>query len=172
MIAEGDQLRKSSRVTALSINEPLAWLRISEESRRLVSQDSLISDLEELKSRGLLKNVFETDKIYTGKFVRFAPGKVLVEAPDGWTVDTLRWNKRKLTGKPLYTKKGVHRREGVLFLYGNDLKFKLDSPRVHDIVPTVMSVMKLPVPDAIDGKSLLEVTEKESAPILNVAKSF
>jgi predicted AlkP superfamily phosphohydrolase/phosphomutase len=159
---------KTSKVSAFSINEPLAWLRISENQERFVTQDSLVSELEELKQQGLLKNVFETDKIYTGKFVRFAPGKILVEAPDGWAVDTLRWNKRELSGKPLFTKKGVHRREGVLFIYSGSNSVKLESPRVHDIVPTVLDLMRFPIPENIDGKSLVQ--KQKEAELLNVAK--
>ncbi|HYB03903.1 MAG TPA: alkaline phosphatase family protein, partial [Nitrososphaerales archaeon] len=153
MIVDERRRMRTSKVSAFSINEPLAWIRISQNQKNSVPEDQLISQLEKLKAEGLLKNVFETDKIYSGKFVRFAPGKILVEAPDGWAVDTLRWNQRKLTGKPLFTKKGVHRREGILLTYGCEIK--TDSPRIHDLVPTVLHMLKLPVPQNIDGRSLL-----------------
>lgn len=160
MVVDETQRAKNSRVSAFSINEPLAWLRISDKIRgELVTQESLISELEDLKKRGLLKNVFETDKIYSGKFLRFAPGSILVEAPDGWAIDTLRWNKRNLTGKPLFTKKGVHRREGVLLVHG--VKLDLGAARVHDLVPTVLEMIKLPIPDRLDGRSLVRGNRKQ-----------
>lgn len=160
MIVDEAQRIKKSQVSAFSINEPLAWLRISDKNRsESVTQESLISELEELKKQGMLKNVFETEKIYSGKFLRFAPGSILVEASEGWAIDTLRWNRRNLTGKPLFTKKGVHRREGVLLVYGSRLD--LDAPRVHDLVPTVLDMMKLPVPDSIDGKPLVRAGQKQ-----------
>ena len=162
MVIDETQHVKTSKVSAFSINEPLAWLRIA-ENETFVTPDALLSELEKLKEQGLLKNVFETDKIYTGKFVRFAPGKLLVEAPDGWALDTIRWNRRRLTGKPLFTKKGVHRREGLLLV--NGCKLKDDTPRVHDLVPTVLHMMKLPVPDNIDGRSLLLDTEEQVKPL-------
>ncbi len=168
MVVNENRQITASKVSAFSINEPLAWLRISEYQEGNVTQGSLILELEELKEKGLLKNIFETDKIYTGKFVRFAPGNILVEAPDGWAVDTLRWNRRKLAGKPLFTKKGVHRREGLLLVYGCSVK--LDSPRVHDIVPTVLDLMKLPVPSNVDGRSLLGMKQKEPVKLLNVTQ--
>jgi predicted AlkP superfamily phosphohydrolase/phosphomutase len=163
---------ETSKVSAFSINEPLAWLRISKDHGEQLSQDLLVSELEGLKKQGLLKNIFEVDKIYSGKYVRFAPGSILVEAPEGWAVDTLRWNRRNLTGKPLFTKRGVHRREGLLVFYGKD-KLKAYSPRIHDIVPTVLEMMKLPCSRDIDGKSLLERTKRSEEPVtelLNVAK--
>jgi len=166
MVVDGNRQMKKSKVTSFSINEPLAWLRTSDAT---ISQETLVSQLEDLKKQGLLKNVFETDKIYRGKFVRFAPGKILIEAPDGWAIDTLRWNRKKLVGKPLYTKKGVHQREGVLLVYGS--KLELESPTVRDVVPTVLAMLKLPVPESLDGNSLL-LSKEQQAKILNVAESF
>jgi len=154
MVVDEAKSTNNSRVNAFSINEPLAWLRISKKNNnKPVSQESLVLELEELKKQGLLKNVFETDKIYSGKFLRYAPGSILVEAPEGWAIDTLRWNKRSLTGKPLFTKKGVHRREGALLVYGT--KLDLVAPRVHDLVPTALDMLKLPVRGSLDGRSLV-----------------
>lgn len=172
IVDEAEQLQRS-KVSSFSINEPLAWLRISEKNGNEISRESLVLELEELKKKGFLKNVFETEKIYSGRYVRYAPGEILVEAPEGWAIDTLRWNKRKLTGRPLYTKKGVHRREGILLVYGRELE--LDSPRVHDIVPTILDMLKLPMPQALDGESLLrkETTrekEQKVVKVLNVAQ--
>ena len=163
-----DEKRKisNSKVSSFSINEPVAWVRISDGVQ--IDQESLLSQLGELKNQGLLKNVIEVDKIYRGRYVRFAPGKILVEAPDGWAIDTLRWNRRKLTGRPLYTKRGVHRREGILMVAGAN--FKLDSPRVHDIVPSVLDLLKLPIPESIDGSSLVRARVKEPERLLNVTQ--
>jgi len=170
MLADESQKIKTSKVSAFSINEPLAWLRISEKENDHISEDALMTELEELRQQGILKNIFETEKIYSGKYVRFAPGKLLVEASDGWSIDTLRWHRRNLTGKPLFTKKGVHRREGVLLIYGSNLTLSIDSPRVHDLVPTVLRILKLPIPESIDGKSVVELSRTKSEEVLNVAQ--
>jgi len=161
MVANDSQKIKTSRVSAFSINEPLAWLRISELGDDRISEETLIAQLEELRRQGIIKNIFETDKIYKGKYVRYAPGQLLVEAAEGWSIDTLRWHKRNLTGKPLFTKKGVHRREGVLLIYGSHMSLRMDSLRVHDLVPTVLSMMKLPVPESVDGKSAVVIKKAE-----------
>lgn len=167
MVVDQTHRFSGSKVSSFSINEPLAWIRASEG----VDQESLLVELTELKNQGLLKNVFEVEKIYNGSYVRFAPGKILVEAPEGWTIDTLRWNRRKLTGKPLYTKRGVHRREGVLIFAGGELK--TDLPRVHDIVPTVLDLLKLPIPESIDGSSLVKSQRVEQpAELLNITQGL
>jgi predicted AlkP superfamily phosphohydrolase/phosphomutase len=169
MVVDASQKINTAKVSALSINEPLAWLRISERGND-ISEEGLIVQLEELRERGILKNIFVTEKIYNGKYVRYAPGQLLIEAADGWSIDTLRWHKRNLTGKPLFTKKGVHRREGVLFIYGKDLALRMDLPRVHDLVPTVLELMKLPVPESIDGKSVVGTNQAKREEVLNVAQ--
>jgi predicted AlkP superfamily phosphohydrolase/phosphomutase len=166
MVVDGSRRFTDSKVSSFSINEPLAWIRFLEKNG--VSQESLLAELGDLKNQGLLKNVFEVDKIYNGRYVRFAPGKILVEAPDGWAIDTLRWNRGKLIGKPLYTKRGVHRREGVLMVAGKDLN--LESARVHDIVPTVLDLLKLPIPESIDGETLAKPASKEPRRLLNVTQ--
>ena len=156
-------------MSALSINEPLAWLRNPANKNSEISVDSLESELKELKAEGLLKNVFRSDQIYTGKFVSQAPGQVLIEGLGGWSIDALRWNKRKLVGKPLLTKKGVHKREGILLTYGNVDTGGKNMPRVHDLVPTVLSLMKLPLPANIDGRNLAKEVTKPVDLVLNVA---
>ena len=47
VIDEASQLR-TSKVTALNINEPVAWIRISEKHEPEISQESLVSQLQEL----------------------------------------------------------------------------------------------------------------------------
>jgi predicted AlkP superfamily phosphohydrolase/phosphomutase len=170
MVVDESQQFKNSKVSAFSINEPLAWLRISEKGGVRVSEECLITELEELRRQKIIKNIFETEKIYSGKYVRFAPGQLLIESSPGWTIDTLRWNKRNLTGKPLFTKKGVHRREGVIFIYGNNLPLGLESARVHDLVPTVLSLMRLPMPESLDGKSLIGLQQTSTTALLNIAQ--
>ena len=162
MLADQSAKFGSSQVSVFSINEPLAWLRISEPSKTVVSVDALVDELAELKETGILKKVFKTSEIYSGRHTREAPGEILVEAADGWSIDTLRWNNKRLTGKPLFTKKGVHQREGVVFFYGNagdGKSINFSSAKIHDVVPTVLSFFKLPLPRNLDGVSLIASTE-------------
>jgi len=154
--------KDSSKVRALSINEPLAWLRISDGFSAEVSVDSLESGLNQLKASGALKNVFRTDQLYAGSYLSDAPGQILIEGPSGYSIDAMRWNKRKLIGKPLLTKKGVHKREGILLTYGKIKTEIHGAPRIEDLVPTILEVMRLPVPASIDGKALVR---KNAAPL-------
>jgi predicted AlkP superfamily phosphohydrolase/phosphomutase len=151
IVNESTQLN-SSKVSAFNINEPVAWIRISESEA--VNSDSLASELEALKREGTLKNVYKTSEIYSGKYVSKALGQLLIEAKDGWAIDTTRWNNGRLMGKPLLTKKGIHKREGILVFCGKGKPNSFIQARIHDIVPTVLSLMNLPIPSYIDGKPL------------------
>ena len=170
MIAERNEQMQSSKVTAFSINEPIAWVRVSDHSKKDISTDQVLQELGELKRDGTLKNIFRSEEIFRGKYISKAPGEILVEASDGWLIDTLRWNKRRLTGKPLYTKKGVHKREGLFVVYSGEntsspnVSSPADKCRVHDIVPTVLSMLNLPIPVNLDGKVLSGVGRAAKSP--------
>ncbi len=61
-------------------------------------------------------------------------------------------------GKPLLTKKGVHQQAGV-FGYMGKLPLKVGVYSIEDIVPTVLELMRLPIPKTLDGTSLIAGTE-------------
>jgi predicted AlkP superfamily phosphohydrolase/phosphomutase len=165
MITDQTSKLKKWKVGAFSINEPLAWLRISDDNKPSISVDSLIEELSELRNDGILKRIFKASDIYIGKHVSEAPGQILIEANDGWVIDTLRWNNKRQIGKPLLTKKGVHQKEGVIFLYGDLGAVDLSAAKVHDVVPTILSMMKLPIPRNLDGRTLIKPETKISTTV-------
>ena len=61
------------------------------------------------------------------------------------------WSTRK-------TSSGVHHPDGVLYLYGAHVKkgVTIDPAHVYDIVPTILSFMGIPLPDALSGKIINE----------------
>ena len=75
-----DGLKLESKVSAFGINEPVAWIRLSKD---FGSDPTFIQQqLVELKKQQLLRNIFKTDEIFFGKYVRNAPGQLLVEASE------------------------------------------------------------------------------------------
>ena len=151
------------RVSAFNINEPVAWLRISgKDAGEFTSTHTrLMADLAELKKSGLLKSYLLTKDLYNGKRVDQAPGQLIVEAPDGWAIDTTRLNNGKYVGNPLLTKKGIHALDGILICYGEEglrgTNLANRTLSVYDIVPTVLNLLKLPIPSYIDGVALWSV---------------
>ncbi|ASJ01309.1 alkaline phosphatase family protein [Thermococcus gorgonarius] len=71
------------------------------------------------------------------------------------------------------TYKGDHEIHGVFSAYGKhikeDIKFE-KLPRVYDIVPTVLHVFGLPIPNDTDGRVLREIFEENSEFALSMSK--
>lgn len=148
-----DETKLTSSVSSFGINEPVAWIRLSKNSN--YNTNSVYLQLDELKKQRLLKNVFKTQEIFYGKYVENALGQILVEANDLWAIDTSRLNGGRLVGKPLLTKKGIHKRAGIFGYLGPQTLRSQTPLRIHDIVPTVLELMSLPIPKNLDGSPLL-----------------
>jgi predicted AlkP superfamily phosphohydrolase/phosphomutase len=159
-----------SRVVGLNINEPVAWVRINQTSKSNIDLDELVNQLTvELKNRGLLRNVFKTSDIYSGNCIHKSLGQILIEAKDGWAIDTSRLHNGKLEGKPLLTKKGIHKRQGLFVAYGARTLEPSIQPSIQDIVPTILQLMKLPIPKYLDGKPMNEKGSNSLPWTLNVS---
>ena len=156
-----DSTKLSSDVSAFGINEPVAWIRCSKENVAR-NQEQVYSQLMELKQKGLLKNVFKTGDIFSGKYVENAIGQLLIEANRGEAIDASRLNDGRMIGKPLLTKKGVHERAGI-FAYSGNARARPDQVlRIQDLTPTVLGLLGLPIPKDLDGVPIMH-NEKDSS---------
>ena len=144
------------RVSASSFNEGYAWIRVREETpeQTEATVGRLYRELSDLKRRGALKNVFLTSEIYRGPHAQSAPGQLMIETPDGWTVDARRMNWGKVVGKPLVTKKGAHRREGIFIRYPDRRDGKGERVRILDVAPTILAAMRVPSPGSFEGRAI------------------
>ncbi|HZW56799.1 MAG TPA: alkaline phosphatase family protein [Nitrososphaerales archaeon] len=116
---------------------------------------TLVNDLQSLKESGVVKNVFNVEEIYHGKYVTRAPGKFLIEPSDGWAIDIIAEGKGQLTGPTKRDDKGTHALEGLLVLYGRKISSLNRTITIFDVLPTILGLMKLPAPRYLDGKSIL-----------------
>lgn len=69
--------------------------------------------------------------------------------------------------KDIFTKwedSGGHKSEGIFLAYGSGVKrgYKVDSAKIHDLVPTILHVFGLPIPRDVDGRVLKEIFEEGS----------
>jgi predicted AlkP superfamily phosphohydrolase/phosphomutase len=57
---------------------------------------------------------------------------------------------------------GIHHPDGVLYLYGAGAKkgATIAPAHIYDVVPTILSLMGLPLPDELDGKAMIEPFEQ------------
>ena len=53
---------------------------------------------------------------------------------------------------------GDHEETGVLLAYGKGIKpSKIEGARTYDLVPTILHILKLPIPHDMDGKVLKDI---------------
>ncbi len=108
----------------------------------------------------VVERVYRNSELYHGPFASRGPD--LVVAPsENYTLSPTIEN--KAIG-PLYFRKGGHSPEGILLIYGQDVKkgFKIPDASVYDVAPTILHIAGVPVPADMDGRVLTEVFEDGS----------
>jgi len=70
-----------------------------------------------------------------------------------------------LLSRPKINHSGNHRLNGMMFLYGKNVKQGFRTPDVNivDLFPTILSIMDVPLPEDLDGKVIRDCFEKEHA---------
>ncbi len=123
--------------------------------------DRLIEDLMKwTDSRGnkIVDRVARRDEVYSGPFTERASDLYLY------------WNTAVYLGDPPdevrargFWWSGDHVREGILICKGRGIRksARLDLPVVYDLVPTVLYLAGLPVPEGLDGRVLEEACTDE-----------
>ena len=131
----------------------LVWIRFLQKlgPRGGLLEGEIVNDLEELKSMGLIKNVYKSQELYHGKHSSEAPGQLLVEPYDDCMIDKNRIAHGQIY-KNLQTKRGRHRPEGLFISYGHFLPKIGPVVSIYDILPTLLTLLRLPIPDSLDGR--------------------
>jgi predicted AlkP superfamily phosphohydrolase/phosphomutase len=121
----------------------------------------LIDDLSRWKdSRGVkvIDRVVRRDEAYTGPFIERASDLYVY------------WNFEARVGEPPsevrdrgFWWSGDHRPEGILICRGPGIQrnAKLATPKVYDLVPTIVYGAGLPVPDGLDGEVIQDAFTDE-----------
>jgi predicted AlkP superfamily phosphohydrolase/phosphomutase len=129
--------------------------RAPQENPRSLSVVSLIEDMQILRRARLLENVFLSREIYTGEYAGGAPGQILIESSEGLGIEPNPNQSGSFTGPPKGFQMGLHANHGLLLSYGRDLQEGKTSPVLYDLVPTILDYLGLPMPNHLDGRSVL-----------------
>jgi predicted AlkP superfamily phosphohydrolase/phosphomutase len=149
----------ASKARAININESVAWVRLASATDAAI--DRLVEELGELKDSGMLRTVAKSSAVFTGKHVPDAPGQIIIESKHYSVIDSVRTNNGRFSSRPPFWKRGAHERDGIL-LYRGPVPIAAESvSSIYDIVPTVLDMMHLPIPEFIDGISLA-VSDRKS----------
>ncbi len=133
-------------------------------------RDSIIGRLAKLADprtgEPLSPELFKKEQIYHGDYTDSAPDITILMPP--YT------HYARINGEAEWiglaapqTLSGWHRKEGIFFACGPDIKQdgdKLANLKIYDITPTILHMFGLPIPDDIDGRVLTEMFKPDSEP--------
>ncbi len=117
----------------------------------------------------IVERVFKREDLFHGEYLEEAPDLIVFWNDDAYFSS----NKLQPRSKPIKVRKpkfrlsniqrsGEHRREGIFIISGPNIKksLKINSVNIEDIAPTILYLLKQPIPEDMDGRVLTEVIEE------------
>lgn len=103
------------------------------------------------------------EAMYRGPYLDEAPDLVL--EMDGYATEVMAEMGDGTLFRPPGARSGTHSLDGVLIAHGPDIDPKTDlHAGLMDVVPTVLHLIGLPVPEEMDGRVLIELFREDSPP--------
>jgi len=89
---------------------------------------------------------------------------IIVKWKDGYITYPFFAGGGKIFTDSPQTRTGNHRMYGILFVHGSNVVENkiIKEARIIDLAPTILHIMKTPIPRDMDGRVLKEVFEKNS----------
>ncbi|MFQ6088997.1 MAG: alkaline phosphatase family protein [Candidatus Methanofastidiosia archaeon] len=126
-------------------------------------RENLIRKLKKIRdpetSERIFDKVFKREELYHGKYFEYAPDIVFL-LKDGYLYTTKE--DRELVLKDLEYTIGNHQINGIFIAYGKDIRKIQLEPKIIDVMPTILHIMGVPIPDDVDGRVLREIFKKDS----------
>ncbi len=146
--------------------EPEGIVEKGEEYEKV--RKELKEKLEEFKDPDTGENVVEEvyfkEDLYKGPHfeniadVLFKPMRL-----EYWTLGVASFTSNKIIG-PAFGNTGNHRMNGVFALHGEGVKGnnEIKNAQIIDVLPTILHLMDIPIPEDVDGKVLNDALEKKA----------
>jgi predicted AlkP superfamily phosphohydrolase/phosphomutase len=154
IVAKTKVKSRRSAVDVMGTTGDHLWIKFNTvDGKNLIKlHNDLFNHLKELKESNYIKEIYSVNELYKGDYVRNFDADILIEAGDGVSL-----NRKKITCGSIehtYPKKiGGHKREGLILLYSEYLKFSLSNKQsIYDVLPTILHLMRIPAPDGLEGK--------------------
>lgn len=168
-----------SRGIRINLKEKYSWGAVDQKDYEKV-RESIIKLLEGLRdpenNKKIVRKIYKWEEVY-GKDAKNDPLDLIIELEKGYGAQELlrfpdsiknsaKYKKEKelpfLAPPGFYDWIGDHAPNGILFMYGENIRTgcKVDA-RVVDIVPTVLAIMGLPIPDYVDGEVIEDAFVKK-----------
>ena len=130
-----------------------------EQTRTLVAE-TLMSLTEPVSGRRIVDQVYRKEELYHGPHCDEAPDLVVVM--DEYNFQTRGGSELTQTEvvsiPPRVNHSGNHRLNGMLAMWGPGIRtgMKLTGAHIMDVMPTILQILGVPVPEDLDGRVLSE----------------
>jgi predicted AlkP superfamily phosphohydrolase/phosphomutase len=135
--------------------------------------DELVADLKQLKEPGtglpFVGEIHPGRTIYSGPNVDRAPDLIFPRDPRYAGLGLAEFpSNRWLTPSP--DRSGHHRMDGIIFMSGPGIRpgYEITGASIMDVAPTVLALMDVPIPEAMDGRVLEAAMDPELRRQLNI----
>lgn len=116
--------------------------------------------LKDENDRKIIKNVWKKEEIFSGEDIQKFPDLIYIPEsrfePTGFSPFCIT---RKKTKEPSFPGDHLTSREGIFFAAGPDIKNigQIKEVNILDLVPTILHIFEVPVPEDMDGRVLKEI---------------
>ena len=139
--------------------------RVSRFSQGIIDNNivtEIVEKLQDIKDietgENVLEAIYRKEDIYSGPFLSEAPDIVILPR-EGYALSE---QLGEMTEDAGYLK-ADHRPEGMYMVWGSGIKTGTRMQAViHDIAPTVLHILRVPLPPELDGRVLQEVFKEDS----------
>ena len=118
-------------------------------------REEIIQKVLEIKDpetgQNVIKNALKKEDVYSGPYLDIAPDIILI-----WQRGYLGSN--ELSGSVVKKSdfwSGIHNREGMYIISGKNIKPSQKDARLIDLLPTILNLLKVKIPDDMEGESIL-----------------
>jgi len=113
----------------------------------------------------LFQEVHKREELFSGPYIYLVPHIVFELREDFFSTRTFKVEVEKKKFVELNAGKcdaaigGVHRKEGVVLIMGHNIRknIMVENANIIDLAPTILQIMKVPIPSYMDGRVLEEI---------------
>lgn len=143
--------------------EPLGIVKPGDEYKETTK--FIVTKLRELKDPDsgarVVDEVYLKEEIYSGKHLDGAPDIIFLTTK--YMQSEIEFGSKSLVGPSPKSFSGHHRINGIVIINGPQIKKRAEilNSRIVDLVPTILYLMGIPIPNDIDGKILTDAITSE-----------
>jgi predicted AlkP superfamily phosphohydrolase/phosphomutase len=121
-----------------------------------------ITKLRDPEGRLIIKKAWKVEELYNNPDPRIFPDIVLQFKNFNYLNRVTLTKNDKIFEKKSFS--GCHEQDGIIIAYGKGIKknFEVNGAEIYDLLPTLLHILSIPIPNDIDGRALLDIFDGEN----------